>query len=339
MHLFVIGLNHKTAPVEIREQISFSGEKLKNGLIEAKKQFPDNETVILSTCNRVEVYVLSKDQNTGENIKKFLSDFHGCDKSDLPKYLYVYQGKEAVEHIIKVAASLDSMVLGETQIFGQVKEAFKAAKENDASKKGFEHLSQKIYSIVKNVRTKTDIGRLSVSVSSIAVETAAKLLGTLKGKTVMAAGAGKMGEMTAKCFVSKGVSSVYVLNRTYERAVEFAKSFGGCPAAFEDLHKYMAESDVIIVSTGAPHYIIKEADAKEVMHIRKTKPLFIIDISVPRNVDPSVKTVKHVHLKDIDDLNAASCSNMNLRIKSVKEAEKIIKDGIENLDKHSSYCL
>lgn len=328
MLIAVVGINHKTAPIEIRERLSFPAGRLKQGLSELKKKYGVNESVIISTCNRVEVYVLVREFDKGvADIKRFMSEFHNIPEDDFEKYIYAYSNEKAIKHLLQVAASLDSMVIGESQVFGQVKEAYLTAFEVRATGTVFNGLFHRVINIIKKVRTDTEIGKKSVSVSSVAVDLAGKIFNELKEHKVMIVGSGKMSELTAKYLVDSGVKAVFVSNRTFSKAQELAKKFNGEAIKFDEYLNYMVESDIVICSAGAPHYIIRQSDVTGVMRIRKNRPMFFIDISVPRNVDPAIDSIDNVYLYNVDDLQGLANENKKVRENAVSEAEKIIEQG------------
>lgn len=333
MNIIIVGLNHKTAPVDIREQLDFT-KSLDNALSSLKGKPQIKESMILSTCNRVEIYALvnsTTSANMVEEIKDFFSLHHKIEKNLYDKYLYAHIGNEALKHMIRVPASLDSMVIGETQIFGQVKEAYTKALEKGNSSRIFNNVFQRIFAIVKKIRTETEIGRLSVSVSSAAVDLAEKIFGHLKDKTIIIVGAGKMSELTAKHLIEYGVKTVFVTNRSYERAIELAKVFSAEAVKFDELQKHLLQSDIVIVSTGAPHYIVTKEQIHDAIVKRHYKPLFIIDISVPRNVDPEVNKIENVYIFNIDDLQSIVDKNKKEREKSIIKAEEIVEIGANKL--------
>ncbi|MDI6715561.1 MAG: glutamyl-tRNA reductase [Actinomycetota bacterium] len=326
MHIIVAGLSHKTAPVEVREKITFPEQSLPEAL-HALISYPSiNEAVILSTCNRTEIYVVANNIDKGkDSIIKFISDYHEINRNKLQKYLYFHDCKDAVLHLFRVASSLDSMVIGEAQILGQVKTAYNAAFESEATSTILNRLFRHAFLAGKRVRTETEIGESAVSISYAAVELAKKVFETLKGRTVMLIGAGEMIELTATHLVSNGVSKVIVTNRTYERAESLAQRYNGVAVKFEDFIEHMAQADIVISSTGAPHYIVTKEHVSRVMQKRKNKPIFFIDIAVPRDIDPEVANLYNVFAYDIDDLDSVVQTNLEERKKAAKIAEGIVE--------------
>jgi glutamyl-tRNA reductase len=329
MKILVAGLNHNTADIEIREKLAFNQDKLREGLIGVKNIPYIDEVVILSTCNRVELYAGVRDtEKASESIKNFLSGFHNIDRSLLEKSIYIYNDVDAVRHIFRVASSLDSMVIGEPQILGQLKEAYEFALENKTTGILLNKLMKKAISVAKRVRTETRIAENAVSISFAAVELAKKIFTDLSGKVFMLLGAGEMAELAAKHLMNNGVKEVIVANRRYDRACELAKEFNGRPVSLENFLKEMVHSDIVICSTGAPNYILLKEQMQKVMKERKQRQVFIIDISVPRNVDPKINDLDNVFLYNIDDLQGIVDANLFERKKEAEKAEKIVEEEI-----------
>ncbi|HYA26532.1 MAG TPA: glutamyl-tRNA reductase [Thermodesulfovibrionales bacterium] len=334
MKIIVIGLNHKTADVDVREKLAFNGPKLEEGLLKIRELPGVSEAIVLSTCNRVEIYVSSKHPDTTyETIKGFLSQFHGLDSAALERSLYFYKDRDAVKHSFRVASSLDSMVVGEPQILGQLKDAFEFALGKKTTSILLNRLMKKTISVAKRVRTDTRIAENAVSISFAAVELARKIFTDFSEKSFMLLGAGEMAELAAKHMMSFGVKSVTVANRTYERGCDLAKEFNGQAIKFEDFLREMVHSDIIICSTGAPSYVLHKEEMQRVMKERKQKPVFIIDISVPRNVDPEINHLANVYLYDVDDLQGVVDTNVMERQKEARKAEEIIEEEIDSFEK------
>ncbi|MCS7163978.1 MAG: glutamyl-tRNA reductase [Thermodesulfovibrio sp.] len=339
MSLTVVGLNHKTAPIEIREKLAFgSKEAIKEALRELIQKENIAEAVILSTCNRVEIYVYSNLSSDKENretksieelIKEFISKFHKIEKSSFENYLYVYKDRQAVEHLFKVTSSLDSMIVGEPQITGQVKESYEIALSERATSLILNHLMNRALFTAKRVRNETRISENPVSVSYAAVGLIRKVFDDLSKKSILLVGAGEMAELALRHLIGNGVKSVYITNRTFERAKELAKEFNGVAVPFENLKENLIKTDIVLCSTAAPNYVITENMLKEVMYLRKYKPIFLIDISVPRNIDPSCNNLDNVYLYNIDDLQAVVDSNILERKKEAERAMIIIKEETE----------
>jgi len=336
LQFLVVGLNHRTAPLEIREKLSPTSAQLPGALkVMGSYSVPG---VILCTCNRSEFYTTETPEAPGgpahwgigeELIKRFLVDHFDISLLDVERYLYVYRGYECVRHLFRVASSLDSMMVGEPQILGQVKEAYRIA--TDAGTVGM-HLSalmSRAFAVAKKVRSETGISQSAVSISYAAVELARKIFGELSGKTVMIIGASKMGELAAKHLKRAGISSVLVTNRTFERAVELARVFEGAAVPFDRFMDHIDRADIVISSTGAPHFIINKPQAEQIIHRRKNKPIFFIDIAVPRDIDPSVNQIDNAFLYDIDDLQQVIDANLKERMKEAHRAEEIIDSEVQ----------
>lgn len=327
MKIIVVGLNHNTADVEVREKVAFNESRLEEGLRKFRELPEVEEAVILSTCNRVELYANVKDTvKASESIKTFLSEFHDINRALLDKALYIYDDVNAIRHIFKVASSLDSMVIGEPQILGQLKEAFEIALEKKMTGILLNRLMKKAISVAKRVRRETRIAENAVSISFAAVELAKKIFTDLSEKVFMLLGAGEMAELAARHLMRNGVKEVIVANRSYGRACELAKEFTGRPVKLDDFLQEMVHSDIVICSTGAPHYILLKDQMQRVMKDRKQRPVFLIDISVPRNIDPKINDLDNVYLYNIDDLQGIVDTNMFERKKEAEKAEKIIEE-------------
>lgn len=329
MDLLVIGINHKTAPVEIRERVSFSGEELGRSLRKVLEHPEFTEDMILSTCNRVEIYATTRDPEMGiVALKNFLAEYHGVSLDEFEKSLYIHSGRGAVRHIFRVASSLDSMVVGEPQILGQIKEAHSLAVSHNTLGIILNKLLHRAFYVAKKVRTETKIGNSAVSISYAAVELAKKIFGTLEGKAVMLLGAGEMAELAAKHLVAVGAQRVIVVSRTYRRAVDLAMTFDGEAIEFDGFRESLKEMDIVISSTGAPHYILGPEDVVGVIKARKNKPMFFIDIAVPRDIDPRVNEIENVYLYDIDDLQAVVDTNRERREREAMKAEEIVEEEV-----------
>ncbi len=329
MDILVVGLNHRTSPVELRERLAFTPQEAR----EAYERFLDyhlvREVMVLSTCNRVEVYSWAHPGGE-EHILNTLAELKGVNREELQPAIYIYNGREAVKHVFRVASSLDSMVLGEPQIVGQVKDAFEAALASDATGVILNQLMKKALSVSKRIRTETGIGESAVSVSYAAVELAKKIFGDLEKKKAMLVGAGEMAELAAQHLVSHGISRLTVVNRTFSRARELAEKLQGQAVPMENLALELVDADIIITSTGAQDYIITRDMVQRVMRERKMKPMFFIDIAVPRNVDPQVERVENVYSYDIDDLEQVVEENRKRREKEAWKAEKIVEEEVEH---------
>lgn len=325
MHLTLVGLSHKTAPVEIRERLTFPASRQEEALAMLTASPDVIEAVILSTCNRTEIYAVTAADSDGPGaVIDFMADYHDLDRHDLVRYLYISEGEAVVRHLFRVVASLDSMVIGEAQILGQVKEAYDHAFTNNACGRIFNKLFRQSFEVGKRVRNETAIGEAAVSISYAAVELAKKVFDELEGRTILVVGAGKMSELTAKHLVSSGVGKVLVANRTHERAVELAGCFDGEPIRYEDLFDRMVDADIVISSTAATEYVITKEPVAEARRHRRGRPLFLIDIAVPRDIDPAVAEIDDVYLYDIDDLSGVVESNLDERMREAERADLIV---------------
>lgn len=329
MQIIVLGLSHKTAPVEVREKISFPADTQAANLDRLRLYPSLAEAVILSTCNRTEIYCVAESIDKGrDEMASFLADVAGIKKSELDKHLYCYTLDKAIHHLFRVVSSLDSMVLGEAQIQGQIKEAYTLALEAEATGVIFNKLFENAIRVGKRARSETAIGESAVSVSSVAVELAMNVFEDLKGRTVLIIGAGDMSELTAQALKDNGVTSIVVANRTYERAVAFATRFGGRACRFEDFPAEMSRADIVISSTGASEFVITKDIMSGIMKARRHKPIFLVDIAVPRDIAPEVDSVNGVFLYNIDDLQAVIASNLADREREAAKVEVIIEEEV-----------
>ena len=334
MKTVVIGLNHRTADVDLREKLAFNGPKLEEGIRQIRELPGIRETVIVSTCNRVEIYLTVNDVGKAyEAIKDFFAGFFDIRKESLDKALYLHDDMHAVRHIFRVASSLDSMVVGEPQILGQLKEAFEFALERKTTGVLLNRLLKKAISVAKRVRTETKIAENAVSISFAAVELAKKIFTDLAGKTFMLLGAGEMAELAAKHMMNNGVKDIVIANRTYETGCNLAREFNGRAIRFEDYLNELVHADILICSTGAQNYVLMKNQMQNVMKERKNRPVFLIDISVPRNIDPGINDLDNVYLYDVDDLRGVVDTNILERQKEAKKAEDIIAEEIETFKK------
>jgi glutamyl-tRNA reductase len=326
LDIVLVGLNHKTAPIDIRECLAFSAEKLEEANAQARTLPFLKETMILSTCNRVEIYAVAQDpgRSVGE-LKKYLSAFHGYPLEKFEQSLYSPVGEEAVKHVFRVASSLDSMVVGETQILGQLKDAYETASRNKTAGPILHRLLPLAFHVAKRVRTETKIGNRGVSVSSVAVELARKIFETLEGKTALLIGAGEMIELATQHLVADGVRKVLVANRTHERALLLAEKFGGEAIPIDRMGKGLALADIVISATNSRDYILRYDQMARVMKERKQAPIFLIDIADPRDVEPRVNDLENVYLYNIDHLQQAAGDNIRDREKEAQKAESIVE--------------
>ena len=321
MQLALIGLSHKTAPVEVRERLAFDNKDL-SGALQSLVQYEGvSEAIILSTCNRVEVVA---EAHRADLVRDFLCSYHRIPNDSITNYLYTLNDSDVIRHIFRVASSLDSMVVGEPQILGQVKEAYRSANAAGTVGLNLGSLMDRAFVVAKKVRNETGIARSAVSVGYAAVELARKIFGDLSGKSVMIIGASKMGELAAKYLKRAGVSMVMVTNRTFGKAVEMAQMFEGAAIQFEHLHDHIDRADIVISSTGATHFVISKPIAEQIIHRRRNRPLFFIDIAVPRDIDPGVNDIDNIFLYDIDDLQQVVDENIKTRMKEADRAEEIV---------------
>lgn len=288
------------------------------------------EGLILSTCNRVEVVVNARDSIAPEHvIHRFLADHHHCNLAEYENHFYYHRQQEAVEHLFRVASSLDSMVVGEPQILGQLKQAYNVAREAGGLHGILNEVTLQALAVARKVRRNTAIGTSAVSISYAAVELARKIFGDLSGKTILVIGAGKMSEIAAKNLIRSGAGTILVTNRTYERAVELAKAFHGTAVRFDQIFEHAVNADIVICSTAAPHYVIHRKHAEQWLAVRKNRPMFFVDISVPRNVEPSINELDNVFVYDIDDLGQVVEANKKQREREALWAEEIVQEEVE----------
>lgn len=330
MHIVVVGLSHKTAPVEIREKLAIPESRLGEALARLCSYSGVKEGMLLSTCNRVEVYAVVEDLEPGySRIQEFLADAHlSLSSEQLTPHLYWQTGDRAILHLFRVASSLDSMVVGESQILGQLKDAFEMALSHKSTGLILNKVVKKAISVAKRVRTDTKIAEMAVSVSYAAVELAKKIFADLSDKTVLLVGAGEMAKLAARHFIANGVRHVRVTTRTPQHAVELAARFNGTAVPFEHFREDMAAADIVLVSTGASHYLIGSDDVQRVVKQRMNRPIFLIDISVPRNIDPAVRHVDNAFLFDIDDLKSRVEQNRDERLQEAEKAEHMVVDEV-----------
>jgi len=331
MTLSLIGVNHKTAPIELRERIAISRDELPE-TTRALGEMPGvHECMIVSTCNRVEI--LASVETPATDLVEFLHQRFGIASAELAPHIYEHRDQEAVRHLFRMAASLDSMVVGEPQILGQVKEAFAVAKASGTIAGQLEHLLQSAFAAAKKARSETGIGSNSVSIASVAVDMARKIFGSLQGRTVFLVGAGKMSELAARHLIQQGAGSVLVTNRTYERARRMAEEFEGpvTPQViqFEQVYEAASSADIVISSTGAPHHIFRPEHGQAFLQKRRNRPMFFIDIAVPRDVDPAMNKLDGIFVYDIDDLQQVASSHMEERSRQAVDAETLIEAEVQ----------
>jgi glutamyl-tRNA reductase len=331
MSLTLIGVNHKTAPIEVRERIAISRDELPKTIRSLAAVPGVLECMIVSTCNRVEIVAAVESPEI--SLGSFLQEHFRLDPALLAPHIYEHRDREAVHHLFRVAASLDSMVVGEPQILGQVKEAFAVARVAGAVAGELEHLLQSTFAAAKKVRAETEIGSNSVSIASVAVDLARKIFGSLQGRTVFLVGAGKMSELAARHLVQQGADTILVTNRTQERARRMAEEFQGLVIPqvidFDQIYEAASQADIVITSTGAPHPIFRREHGQAFLHRRRNRPMFFIDIAVPRDVDPAMGKLEGIFVYDIDDLEQVAAAHRSERSREASDAETLIAAEVE----------
>ncbi len=325
MSLSLLGINHNSAPIDVRERLAIAPGRLAEATRSLVHHPGVREGLILSTCNRVE---LLTEHESASDLRLFLSDYFAVPSSVLAPHLYEFREQEAVRHLFRVASSLDSMVVGEPQILGQVKESYTVAREVGAVSTTLERLLQSAFTVAKKVRTETEIGSSSVSIASVAADLAKQIFGSLKGKQVLLVGAGKMSELAARHLMAQGATSILVANRTPERAQRLAEQFHGLAVPFADLQQHAPKADIIVTSTGAREHQFTVADAQAILHKRRGRPVFFIDIAVPRDVEPAVNSVEGAFVYSVDDLQQVAVSNLTARSEEAEAAERIVTDEV-----------
>jgi glutamyl-tRNA reductase len=333
MHILTIGLNYKTAPVEIRERFSIQPEVLPAALHKLKQTKSILECVIVATCNRTEIYaVVDRLQVCGHYIRSFMEEWFGVPMEDFVNHLYTREDQAALDHLFRVTSGLDSMIIGETQILGQIRDAFLLAQKEKTTGTLFNQLFKQAVTMAKKAHAETSIGEHAVSVSYAAVELGKRIFGDFKDKHIMIVGAGKMSELTVKHLHANGASRITVVNRTLARAKELANKFKGEACTLEEMHERLKDTDIMISSTGSADYVLTRDQAEQVMQKRKSRPLFLIDIAVPRDLDPAMNSVSNVFLYDIDDLEGIVESNIELRRQESRKIEQMIKEEIREYE-------
>ena len=327
MNFQLIGINHKTAPVEVREQLAIPYSKLPEALRQLLNVPGVGEGLILSTCNRVEI--VARTVNGSTDLRQFFANYFNVEAASYQPHLYEYHQDEVVRHVFRVASSLDSMVVGEPQILGQVKEAYATARAAGALQSHLDLLLTRAFAVAKRVRSETGVGSSSVSVASVAVELAGKIFGSLQGKQVWLVGAGKMSELAARHLLAQGAGPIFVANRTFARAQELAEKFSGKAVRFDLLYENCQHADIVITSTGAPVAIFRREHGEMFLAKRRNRPMFFIDIAVPRDVDPEMNKLDGIFVYDIDDLQDAVSSHVESRKQEAELAESIIAVEVE----------
>ena len=336
MSIVLVGLNHRTAPVELRERLAFGASLIPEALSTLIDHEALEEGLIFSTCNRVELLASApSDPERGlDQLARFLCDYHMLASTDVGDHIYRHTGENAIKHVFRVASSLDSLVVGEPQILGQVKQAYQDAVSAGTIGRILSQLMDRAINVARRVRTETAISENPVSVASVAVELALKIFGDLSGKTVMLVGAGEMAELAARSLVDAGASHLVVTNRTAEHAEALAREFGAGTVNFEALYDVLPSADVVICSTGAPGYVLRAPETSRAMKTRKKGPIVFIDISVPRNVDPALASVQNSFVFDIDDLKSVVEANLKERRRQAEAAEIIIEVEVKHFIGH-----
>jgi glutamyl-tRNA reductase len=326
MNFQIIGVNHNSAPVEVRERLAIPESRLPDAVRTLVQQPGVEECMVLSTCNRVE---LLASINQESDLRSFLRIYFGVSPDSLNSHIYEFNQRDAVRHVFRVASSLDSMVVGEPQILGQVKEAYALARGLGAVHSGLDVLLSRAFAVAKRVRTETAIGSSTVSISSVAVQLAEKIFGSLNGKTVYMVGAGKMAELAARRLLAHGVGRIIFSNRTHERALQMAEAFGGEAVPLEQMQSTAERADIVLTSTGSPEFLFRREHGEKLLARRRNRPMFFIDISVPRNIDPEMNRLDGMFVYDIDDLQGVAAGNTAERQKEAERAEKIIETEVE----------
>ena len=323
--IVLIGLNHKTAPVDVRECIAFTADETDRALVMLRDNPVIGESVLFSTCNRIELLMAVDERDVSVNIaKQFIAEFKKVPLSQFEKSLYQYVGDDAVRHTLQVAASLDSMVVGEPQILGQMKEAYRKATLEKTSGVILNKLLHRTFFVAKKVRTETGIGDHAVSISYAAIELGKKIFGALDGKRVMLIGAGEMAELAVEHLIRNRAGTITVANRTFARGVELAERFSGKAIKFEEIIDGLKEVDIVIGSTGATEYVLRKDQIKKAMKSRRNRRLFFIDIAVPRDIDPEINRINNAYVYDIDDLKGIVDENIEDRNREAIKARRII---------------
>ena len=333
MPLILAGLNHRTAPVEVRERLDVSDAKLGETIASLRAISGVDGAALVSTCNRVEALISAGSEDVIEAVVDWLAARGGTSRSELEKHLYILRHGDVIRHLFRVASGLDSMILGEPQIGGQVRKAFITATEMGSLDSLLSQVCEHTLRVAKKVRTETGIGEHAVSVPYAAVELAKKIFGDLRGLQVLLLGAGEMGELTAEHLHNQEVKQVFVGNRSYERAVELANRFGGRAVNFDGVDEQLLDCDIVITSTAAPHFLIEPQHVTRALDHRKRRSLFLIDLSVPRNINPAVASIDGAYLYNVDDLQSVAEANLELRQGKAREAEQIVVREVEQFRK------
>lgn len=333
MPLILIGVNHRTAPVEIREKLNVPETRLGATMQELRELLGVEGAAIVSTCNRVEAVVSTPNEDVLETIVQWLADRAAISRAELEKHLYILRHSDVVKHLFRVTSGLDSMIIGEPQIGGQVRKAFVTAHELGTLDPVMTQLYETTMRVSKKIRADTGIGEHAVSVPFAAVELAKKIFGELRGLQVLLLGAGEMGELTAEHLHNQQVKQVFVANRSHERALELAERFDGSAVQFDRVEEHLSRCDIVIASTGAPHYLIEPENVLRALAARRSRSLFLIDLSVPRNINPAVADIDGAYLYNVDDLQQVADSNLGLRQQKAADAEQIVIREVDSFRK------
>jgi glutamyl-tRNA reductase len=327
---WLVGLSHHSAPIALREQLAGVGDTLE-GRVRKLLEVPGvSEGAFVSTCNRVEIMACTDRDSAGEELlREFLAEEGGLSRRSLDEHVYAHHGRAAVHHLFRVASSLDSMVVGEPQILGQLKQFYKVAADTGGARTILHRVFHKAFSVAKRVRTETGIGGLGVSIPSLAVDLASQIFETLGDKTAMVVGAGKMSELTARHLRGRGVGGIMFANRTFDRAVALAREQGGTPVSFAEWKHYLKLADVVIGSTSAAGFLLTAEEVQQALRERSYRPMFLIDLAVPRNFDPQINAIDNVYLYDIDDLEGVRADNEGAREREAVHAEEIVEQEVD----------
>ncbi|MHC4112630.1 MAG: glutamyl-tRNA reductase [Planctomycetota bacterium] len=330
MKILVVGLNHKSAPLDVREKLAFDPEQVLRALRELKHRFGEAEFVLLSTCNRVELYCASKSAGgvDGETLAKFLSEFHGVRWEEFQEFLYIHEDEESIRHLLTVASSLDSLVVGEAQIIGQVKESYRVACLAKSTGKVLNRLFHCAFTTSKKVHTITSIAHGRVSVAGVAVELAMQLFADISSAKVIVIGAGEMGELLVQHLQQVGSKNITIVNRSYDRGLNLAKQYGIKAQKWEELEEQLRGADIVIASASVKDYLFKKESLKEIIDRRRKGRLLVIDIAVPRNFEPSVNEIEDVYLYSVDDLSEVVEQNRKAREKDIVRSMEIVYENV-----------
>ncbi|HSP07575.1 MAG TPA: glutamyl-tRNA reductase, partial [Acidobacteriota bacterium] len=322
MLISLVGLSHKTAPMEVREKVHLSPEQIPGALRALREVAP--EALILSTCNRFEILLRHEHEADIPTVAKVIADQCGVSREVFESALYQHRGADALRHVFRVASSLDSMVIGESQILGQLKHAFALAKQEESVQGALHSILDRAITVAKKIRTETSIAVKPVSMSSVAVDLASKIFGELSGKTALVIGAGKMIVLSIRHLQSHGVKNMLIANRTFQKAAEIATQVGGTAVPFETLADHLSQSDIVISSTGSSDFILRKDQVARAMALRRNRPMLLVDIAMPRDIDPQVHEIGNVYLYAIDNLKALTERNQQERREEAREAEEIV---------------